>query len=136
MPTDDTRSLSYAELADALGIKVPSARKLAQRKRWQRTLANDGTARVTVPVEALERPTDSPTPVTGDMPTDIPAPVPMDVMALQVAVARLEAELSAARQRVQDIEGDRDAWRAQAQQLALRPASRSLRQRLAQLLAA
>src|SRR3954447_22087264 len=49
----DTRSLSYDEIADMLGIERESARHLAFRRRWRRTKGNDGKARVEVPLEAL-----------------------------------------------------------------------------------
>ena len=61
----ETIALTYRELAERLGIKPESARKTAQRRRWHRTTANDGTTRIHVPVEALGRPRDS----TGDSPT-------------------------------------------------------------------
>ena len=54
----ETIALTYRELAERLGIKPESARKTAQRRRWHRTTANDGTTRIHVPVEALGRPGD------------------------------------------------------------------------------
>lgn len=45
--------LSYAELGERLQIKAESARKLAQRKRWHKVTANDGTTRIQVPEEEL-----------------------------------------------------------------------------------
>lgn len=52
----DTRWMSYAELAEARGIKEPAAVRLVQRRRWERQLGNDGAARVAVPLAEL-RPT-------------------------------------------------------------------------------
>ena len=49
----ETIALTYRELAERLGIKPESARKTAQRRRWHRTTANDGTTRIHVPVEAI-----------------------------------------------------------------------------------
>lgn len=46
-------SLTYKELADRLGCKLESARKMVQRKRWNRTTGNDGTVRIQVPMEEL-----------------------------------------------------------------------------------
>jgi hypothetical protein len=59
----ETRLLTYAELADALGITTASAKRLAIRRRWAKQPGNDGRSRVVVPVERLlvER-----TPATGD----------------------------------------------------------------------
>src|SRR5215212_1471077 len=70
----DTRSLSYDELADTLGIERESARHLAFRRRWRRTKGNDGKARVDVPLEALPKPGPA-TPTGGrlDSTTDTPA---------------------------------------------------------------
>lgn len=49
----ETKLLTYAELAKALGITAASAKRLAIRKAWQKTTGNDGKARVAVPVERL-----------------------------------------------------------------------------------
>lgn len=46
-------SLTYKELADRLGCKLESARKMVQRKKWQRVTGNDGTVRIQVPMEEL-----------------------------------------------------------------------------------
>lgn len=107
----DTIALTYRELAERLGVKPESARKTAQRKRWQRTTGNDGTARVHVPLDALPSP--------GDSHRDSPA-----TTVQQVQIARLESELSglrelvvAERQRASAAEADRDRWHA----LATRP---------------
>src|SRR3954470_9357148 len=67
----DTRSLSYDELADMLGIERESARHLAFRRRWRRTKGNDGKARVEVPLEDLPQPGPAnPTGSRPDSPTD------------------------------------------------------------------
>ena len=52
----ETVVLSYDELAERLRINPHSARNLVRRKRWKRTVGNDGKARVTVPMEALAAP--------------------------------------------------------------------------------
>src|SRR3954452_15198868 len=46
--------MTYDELAEALGRSGEAVRALVIRKRWRRTLGNDGRARITVPAEALE----------------------------------------------------------------------------------
>src|SRR3954452_19366859 len=63
-------TLTYAELAERLGIGVESARIKARRRRWMVVLGNDGRARVTVPSESLpqvapERGPSAP-PMSGD----------------------------------------------------------------------
>lgn len=47
-------TLTYEELAERLGIAVDSARIKARRRKWPVSPGNDGRARVTVPLEALE----------------------------------------------------------------------------------
>lgn len=109
----DTIALTYRELAERLGVKPESARKTAQRKRWHRSNANDGTTRVHVPLEAL------PVPVT--VPTDVPVTT---VPALEAQISALEALLnevratnSALQLANEDLRSDRDRWH----QMAVRP---------------
>jgi len=49
------RRMTYAELAEARGISLPSARRLVLRHHWPRQTGNDGIVRVTVPLTALAR---------------------------------------------------------------------------------
>ena len=51
----DVQSMTYAELAAALGIGADSARNLLRRRRWHRIAGNDGMARIAVPVDYLDR---------------------------------------------------------------------------------
>jgi hypothetical protein len=51
---DGARRMTYAELAQARGISLASARRLARRHAWGRQVGNDGVARVTVPLPALQ----------------------------------------------------------------------------------
>jgi uncharacterized protein YdbL (DUF1318 family) len=51
--TDETRWMSYSELANAQGISKASAARLASRRSWMRQADNDGTVRVAVPVAEL-----------------------------------------------------------------------------------
>lgn len=48
-----TRAMTYQALADALGTKIESARRLSQRHRWHKETGADGRARVEVPVAFL-----------------------------------------------------------------------------------
>ena len=66
----DTESLTYRELAERLNVKLESARKMVQRKRWQRVTANDGTVRVIVPADALPQSQGLPPDTGSDSPSD------------------------------------------------------------------
>lgn len=91
----DTKWMTYAELAEVLGIGGDSARNLVRRKRWPRQTGNDGLARIGVPVEYI----------TENVKPDIPAKPPIDAPADEAAdgaiivsvlahhISRLEAEL-------------------------------------------
>ena len=50
---DGSHRMTYAELADARGISLASARRLARRHHWHRQAGNDGIIRVTVPLGLL-----------------------------------------------------------------------------------
>jgi len=79
----ETKLLTYAELAEALGINPASAKRLAIRRGWQKTPGNDGKARVAVPIERLmvERsdPRDNTGDDAGDRPSDDTPDSPGDV---------------------------------------------------------
>lgn len=107
-----TITLTYRELAERLGIKPESARKTAQRKRWNRTAGNDGTVRIHVPVEELRSPRDS----TGDSLTDTSI-IQIQLARLSVEIEGLRDVLTAERQRADAAEADRDRWHS----LAIRP---------------
>jgi hypothetical protein len=47
---DGSRRMTYAELAEARGISLASARRLARRHQWPRQVGNDGVVRVIVPL--------------------------------------------------------------------------------------
>jgi hypothetical protein len=102
-----SRSLTYAEMAEALKITPESANRLARRKRWQRAKGNDGRTRVAVPEEALIR-QDSP-PVS---PTDSPMDSPPDklIKALEAHVETLKAQLAAAEARIDKQADDMVAY--------------------------
>jgi hypothetical protein len=48
-----TVSLTYAELAERLGVSIDGARMKAKRARWPKAKANDGTVRITVEEDEL-----------------------------------------------------------------------------------
>lgn len=45
--------MTYAELAQARGIKEPAAVRLVQRRGWERQSGNDGSTRIAVPLMEL-----------------------------------------------------------------------------------
>jgi hypothetical protein len=95
---DDTRWMTYAELAEILRIGADSARNLVRRKRWTRRAGNDGLARIEVPVEHLiehARP-DAPLDAALDAGTSPPSDIPTAIAVLERHVERLERELAAA----------------------------------------
>jgi hypothetical protein len=106
----DTKLLSYAEIAAALGIGGNSARALVRRKRWQRKPGNDGLARIEVPVEYLAehakaaqaKGDDSPPFSTpASTPSGGPSSTPSEggvIEAFERHINRLEAELAALKQ--------------------------------------
>ena len=58
MPEDASRRwMTYAEIAVALNLPSTKASEArARRAKWERTLGNDGFARVAVPLSVLEEP--------------------------------------------------------------------------------
>jgi len=109
-------TLTYQELAERLGIKVASARKMVQRKRWKRLAGNDGLVRIQVPVDALS-PKDSPKDGSRDSPSDGHRDSPTDspyVRELEVRIEGLKVLVEAERKRADAAELDRDRWHAHA----------------------
>jgi hypothetical protein len=51
--TMTTKTMTYQELGEHLGIEPASAKRLALRRRWPKTIGNDGRSRVTVPLDEL-----------------------------------------------------------------------------------
>lgn len=92
---DETRWMTYAELAETLGIGGDSARNLVRRKRWARQTGNDGMARVGVPLDyieesrAVDRATDDPI----DPPSDAAIDGGIVFGILTSHISRLEREL-------------------------------------------
>jgi len=100
----DYESLTYKELADRLGVKIESARKQVQRKRWHRVTGNDGTVRIQVPTEEL---------IASDKADDTPQEklVPeLLLKALEVQIDGLKEIVEAERRRA-----DTEALRAEAE---------------------
>jgi hypothetical protein len=82
-------SLSYSEIAERLGISSEAARAVAKRKRLQRTVGNDGRARVQIDLEEV-RPAGGP----GTVPRT--SALLAQLEALQAELTRMQAELARA----------------------------------------
>jgi hypothetical protein len=80
----ETVTLTYAELAERLGVKDESARKTTQRRKWRKFMGNDGFTRVEVPLDELPK-VEAPPPPPGPSLEEI-------IAGLREANARLEAE--------------------------------------------
>jgi len=99
----DTELLTYRELADRIGVKLDSARRMVRRRGWHRVNGNDGQVRVQVPMEAL--------PSSREDPKDNPPDSPRDsVSVLQERIAGLRMLLEIERRRAEAAELDRDRW--------------------------
>lgn len=75
----ETVALTYAELAEKLGIEVASAKMRARRGRWTRDPGNDGKTRVQVPVEVLD---EAPPPSPLELAAPPPSAPPLDAAVL------------------------------------------------------
>jgi hypothetical protein len=112
------RSLTYAKLAEALGITPESANRLARRKRWPRMKGNDGKTRVAVPDKTLDRP-DKPPVSPGDSPPDSPSDSPPDNNPVHAQIARLEGELVGTLEALIEARARADAAEAQSAKLSV-----------------
>jgi len=101
---NDYEILTYKAISKRLGIKLESVRQTASRRGWRKVKQNDGTVKVEVPLSYLHRKT-------------VDAPVNVDVnidTSTTVEIAKLTAENLYLRQRISDIEKDRDGWKSYA----------------------
>lgn len=93
--------LTYADAATRLRIKPDSVKKRAMRRRWPRTIGNDGKTRIQIPVDTAET---VPTDITPDIPVDTSPP--LDDTRERLAASEARAEVLAAQ--VQDLQRERD----------------------------
>ena len=126
--------LTYAALADLLGVSAEAVRQKAIRHRWRRQPANDGRAQVLVDVDEVrallpsrKRPSDTrptpgqqaapkrPTPGQEEVPnarTRMLVALEAHVETLKVANTKLETEAARERARADGLNEDLDlAWR-------------------------
>ena len=93
--TLDTHWLTYAELADKLGITGESARNLVRRREWPRKPGNDGAQRVGVPGEYLEdRAKEEPPVAPVEAAVVVPIVSPVDVPVEGTTMAAMEAHIA------------------------------------------
>jgi hypothetical protein len=103
-----SRSLTYAEIAEALRITPESANRLARRKRWPRVKGNDGRTRVAVPEEAFVRPDSPPvSPVHAQI-------ARLDRELAHAQIARMEGELAGLREALAEARARTSAAEARA----------------------
>lgn len=117
--TAHTLWLTYAELAERLGITGDSARNLVRRRQWARKPGNDGTQRIGVPKEYLdERDMEEALPSPTEPPIDPPIVAaiipPVEVDAEGATVAALEAHIETLKEIVERERGRGDTERDRA----------------------
>jgi hypothetical protein len=110
---EPTKSLTYEELAEALGLLPESARRLVRRKRWMRRPGNDRRVRIEVPLEALaDAAPHTPADARPDGAPDARPDITSIIGAFNQHIARVEKELEA-------VKAERDSERAISATLAL-----------------
>ena len=120
MDTDQTRALTYAEMASTMAITLASAKNLTRRKRWSRQAGNDGLVRVLVPLDYLEEDASAEGHHDGshDSPPESRAEGRQEALgaiaALERHVTRLEAAMMAAETALAEARTDADEARARA----------------------
>jgi hypothetical protein len=128
----DTRLLTYEELGLALNITPASAKRLAIRRKWAKTIGNDGKSRVAVPVERLTLTPPSVTPIAGDDTSDDTRDTASDVTGdkgdtvvavLTRHIERLEGQIESLTTKLVTAEADRDSERQRANKLAVEAAT-------------
>lgn len=122
---EDTRWLSYDELAKLRGIDKDSAVRLVRRKRWPKREGNAGAVRIAVPGSVLASPQISPRtkPLAPAVPPDISPDNNRAIKALEDEAATLREALERERESVEHArlaeEQERDrANRAEAERAA------------------
>lgn len=105
-------TLTYSEIADRLGIKLPSARRLVLRRKWHKITGNDGAVRVRVPADFFSvREQASPSDVGTVIGTDVGSDASHDLVA---RVAHLEGLLTGLQGQLDAERGRTEAERARA----------------------
>jgi hypothetical protein len=110
---DDSRWLSYAELAEARGIDVRSAIRTVRNRRWPKQKGNDGKIRALVPTEFLDGKRHDPPKARPEFPTEVPPEI-------TAKISRLETRIEALGEQLEHERGRADAAEAQVVELRVR----------------
>jgi hypothetical protein len=112
--------ITYAELAERIGRSEPAAKSLAKRKRWRRSIGNDGLTRITIDQPELDELADpdrrgvgrpSANSIRASQRSEL-GPIPV-----QTAIADLQAKLAVAEALASERKDGLYAERAKAEHL-------------------
>src|SRR3954467_15362734 len=111
---EDTRWLSYADLAQARGTDIESVVRLVRRRNWPKQTGNDGRVRVAVPADVLRNMSPRRKAALEDIPPAIPADIPQDraadisraISILEDALGTLKEQVERERERAEKAEKD------------------------------
>ena len=106
MPVD-TRWLTYADAASALGMTTESIRQRARREHWRKQIGNDGKALVLVSADTSRNP-------VGDPPDEPPASRP--VRRPDNDTALMQARIGDMERHAQELRADLERERAERTQ--------------------
>lgn len=97
--------LSYAELAERLGVSKEAAKSRARRAGWQRVLDNTGVARFNVPIDIFDTPDRHSVDTSKAETPDTPPAPQADTDATLAAIASLNDALERAEAARTEAEG-------------------------------
>jgi len=100
----DYEILTYKAISERLGIKLASVRQTASRRGWRKIKQNNGTVKVEVPLSYLHR---------KIVDASVNDYINVDVDHT-IEFAKLTAENLYLKQRITDLEKDRDGWKEYA----------------------
>jgi hypothetical protein len=115
-----TLHLTYAELAERIGRSEPAAKSLAKRKRWRRSIGNDGLTRITIDEPELDELADPERRGVGRPPANSNRATPPSEpspIAIQTTIADLQAKLAVAEALAGERKDALDVERAKAEHL-------------------
>ena len=112
--------LTYAELAERIGRSEPAAKSLAKRKRWRRSIGNDGLTRITIDEPELDELADPDRRSVGRPPANSNraslTSEPSSIL-VQTALVDLQAKLAVAEALAGERKDALDVERAKAEHL-------------------
>lgn len=95
-------SLTYAELAERLGISADGARMKVKRAKWTKMRGNDGAVRVLVPDHELSAP-EPVMPAFPDQAAEQVRTIEAHIATLTEQLAKAESRADAEREKVADL---------------------------------